>query len=139
MFSYSTLAVLQVFISPMTFAYILEWLQWCLTVWDIFHSHYRSSYQQHYTQLTSMYAIVVTWDTHNLPGMYTWSPQACCPQVSVTSSLIIICCHFLLCYGAVLLNFTYHAQLQEFCSVYYAVYIQVCMNSLLYAADNLFY
>ena len=43
-----------------------------------------------------------------------------------------------LCYAAVLLKFTYYSEEQEMWSdlLYYAIYIQVCMNELLLVVDN---
>ena len=64
-------------------------------------------------------------------------PQALCQHPWVGISLL--CFYFyILCYAAVLLNFTYYAQEQELLSDYYAIYIQVCMNNSLHVVDNFY-
>ena len=51
----------------------------------------------------------------------------------------LLCFYFYpLCYAAVLLKFTYHAQEQELLSDYYAIYMRSCMSSSLHVVDNFY-
>ena len=64
------------------------------------------------------------------------------PSVAYTITLYYLAVGFSLLptsyatYAAVLFNFTCYAQVQEFCSVCYAIYIQVCMDKSRHVRDN---